>query len=69
MPTTDPAVFCSGKRAFRSYDEAARSASKTAHGKSSRCRPYKCTHCGMFHYGTTYRRTGKKRPRHFLPED
>lgn len=53
----NPGVFCSGKRPFRSLSEAEKAASKTAHLKGARMRPYKCSHCGLYHYGQADRRT------------
>lgn len=42
---------CTGKRPFGTYKQASEAASKTAHGRGIKCRPYHCTKCGMFHYG------------------
>lgn len=69
--TTITDVFCTGKRAFKSFAEASSAASKTAHGRGARCHPYKCSVCGSYHYGQTDRRTKNKarRPRREFREE
>lgn len=67
-------AFCTGKRAFRSFAEASQAASKTAHRSSIRCHPYRCTKCGMYHYGQADGRTPRaqmkrRRQRNFETED
>lgn len=68
----NPEVFCTGKRAFRSYNGASKAASKTAHRAGAHYHPYRCTKCGLFHYGQADGRVPKqqaRRPRQLNFED
>lgn len=58
--TTDRDACCNGKRMFRSFADAAKAASKTAHRRGAKFRPYHCKRCGSFHYGQV---DGNKTPR------
>lgn len=53
-------AFCTGKRAFSTHKQASEAASKTAHNRGIRCNPYRCTKCGMYHYGQV---DGRRTPR------
>lgn len=74
--TTDmnPDAFCTSKRAFGTFQQASEAASKTSHNRSIRCHPYRCTRCGMYHYGQADGRTPRqqmqrRRQRNFEKED
>jgi hypothetical protein len=59
----NPDAFCTDKRAFRSYKQASQAASKTAHRSGARYHPYRCSKCGMYHYGQADGRVPRQQPR------
>lgn len=58
---TGEEASCQGKKVFRTYWEAARSAKKLArYREKSKPNPYRCASCGKFHVGN---HMGNKRRR------
>jgi len=61
--TTFTEAACAGKHAFPSYTAAAKVASLTSRRKDTRCRPYKCNACGLYHFGQSFKPKGKMNER------
>lgn len=58
-----PEASCEGKNTFTSYTAAAKIAHLCSNRKDVRCRPYKCNHCGKYHFGQSDRPKGKMHER------